>query len=619
MSDRAPHIDGLRTIAVALVIVFHAYPKILTGGFIGVDVFFVISGFLITGIIRRGCERGQFSFLRFYENRARRITPALALVLACSIAAGYWLLLPSSYYELAKEAIAATFFVPNILFWSQVGYFDKAADLKPLLHLWSLGVEEQFYLFWPLILFATARNKLLQISVLACITVASLVYCWLLTPIDQSSAFFLPMTRIWELSTGALLTFVPQAGSSSIKRNAAAAVGLIAIIGAAIALTPGSVFPGIVAAVPVLGSALVIWSRSTALSIAPLPYIGRISYPLYLWHWPVLFFFRNAEIEQPLTAIAISILLAIFTYHVVEPPFRRDRNGNARISAKWTFAASAAVALMSTPVWASSGWYSRYPADVASTLATANYDYGKDSRLYTCWLVDEKGPQQFAQECTLSTQSPSVLVWGDSHAARLYPGLHSEFKELSVWQLTRASCPPMNDPLRSERCRTSYSEILERISKNRPQTVVLFSACENYYGKWLPDSEHLAILRSTIKDLVDAKIEDIVLVGPAPRWKPDAPTVAYNAWLKTGTIPERATTDTSSTRLIDTQMKVLATETGARYYSILDNLCNAEGCRLRLPDEPGTLLSWDYGHLTTAGSKIVARSLRQSGAIATTN
>jgi peptidoglycan/LPS O-acetylase OafA/YrhL len=189
-------IDGLRAIAVLGVLFFHAGVPFLPGGYVGVDVFFVISGYLITGIILEDCRRGQFSVLAFYGRRVRRIFPALIVVLACSLAAGWFLLLPINYEMLSKEAFAAALFVPNFLFWSEAGYFDTMAALKPLLHLWSLGIEEQFYLAWPLTLLLVARQRILTIGILLTVTVFSFALGVYMTPKNAASAFYLPQFRI---------------------------------------------------------------------------------------------------------------------------------------------------------------------------------------------------------------------------------------------------------------------------------------------------------------------------------------------------------------------------------------------------------------------------------------
>jgi peptidoglycan/LPS O-acetylase OafA/YrhL len=423
---RAGHIDGLRAIAVVLVLIFHAYPQTLPGGFIGVDVFFVISGYLITGIILDAYRKDRFSFPGFYARRVRRIFPSLALVLLFSIAIGWFVLLPSEYLALAKEAIASSFFLPNILFWSEAGYFDAAGSTKPLLHLWSLGVEEQFYLFWPPVIYFAGRRPNALWAVLVGVTSASLIFCLFLTKSDPISAFYLPFTRIWELSLGGLLAASSSATPNKMYSSIAAVSGLAAILSSALMLSPQSSFPGLFAVVPTLGAAAVIWSRSDILSSNPLPYIGLISYPLYLWHWPLLFFARRAEFGSPRVMIALSFILAIASYELIEK--KLVQYFRLTSAAAFSGISLATAASFAAAVVFSSGVYSRYPKDIATVLATMNYDYGRDARLYTCWLTDERGPRDFGPICFAGDKS--VMIWGDSQAARLYPGLHANAPNL---------------------------------------------------------------------------------------------------------------------------------------------------------------------------------------------
>ena len=280
-------IDGLRAVAVLGVLFYHASVSAIPGGFVGVDVFFVISGYLITGIIKDDCLKGTFSFLGFYGRRARRILPALIVVLACSLAAGWFILLPPDYEALSKQAVASALFVPNFLFWSEAGYFDHNAISKPLLHLWSLGIEEQFYLLWPMILVGAARKRTLSISFLILITLCSFALCVYLTPRNSASAFYLPQSRAWELSLGALIAYVQPANARQSIRSTLSVLGLLVIAATMLLLNSNKQFPGYIAALPALGTGAVIWAgRDTiaakALSWKPITYVGLISFPLYL-------------------------------------------------------------------------------------------------------------------------------------------------------------------------------------------------------------------------------------------------------------------------------------------------------------------------------------------------
>ena len=289
-----PDIDGLRAIAVMLVVNFHAFPLAMPGGFIGVDIFFVISGFLITGIIARELSENRFSLIGFYNRRIRRIFPALIVVLAAVLVMGWLWMLPHAYAQLSSDVFASAAFAANFALMLQSGYFDIESAKKPLLHLWSLGIEEQFYLAWPLVLIIAARWRLRWLEIAGGIALASFAMNVALVGHDPVATFYLPVTRAWELLVGAVLALawarVDQSGTASNRR---ATIGLALIVLAAAVLNVDRAFPGWWALLPIAGSALLLsapasWVNRTLLGWPPVVWIGLISYPLYLWHWPLL-------------------------------------------------------------------------------------------------------------------------------------------------------------------------------------------------------------------------------------------------------------------------------------------------------------------------------------------
>jgi peptidoglycan/LPS O-acetylase OafA/YrhL len=342
-------IEGLRALAVTTVILCHAHLS-NPGGFIGVDVFFVISGYLITKIIEADIQHARFTLTAFYQRRIRRIFPALFVMFAISSAFAYMLLLPEELVNFGKSLMASAAFVSNIFFRSQINYFDVASEQKPLLHVWSLAVEEQFYIFWPLILVALnkmfgGQRKILLCAILFCI---SLLYSEYLVRHTPSAAFYLLPSRAWELALGAILAMsVKFWRLHRAPRHAAdlASLAGIALIGFAIfaydAITP---FPGLAALVPCVGAALVIGAGESAitlggrfLSLPPIVFIGRISYSLYLWHWPILVFAqlylaRVLRFDEKCWALSLMVLMAYLSWRFVEEPFRNLRlaAGNAR-------------------------------------------------------------------------------------------------------------------------------------------------------------------------------------------------------------------------------------------------------------------------------------------------
>ena len=321
-----PDIDGLRAFAVLAVVGFHAFPGLFPGGFVGVDIFFVISGYLITGIILKGREQGDFSYLDFYARRIRRIFPTLLLVLAATLVAGYFLLLADEYKQLAGHQIAGTLFYANWAFWREAGYFDVSAELKPLLHLWSLGVEEQFYLLWPLLLALLLRwPRQLGGAILALLILS---FAANLAGLQQypSATFFLPHSRFWELLAGAWLASRPPL--PGVLRAGLAWLGLALLLAGVFLLDRDMAFPGYAALLPVLGAAgLTAAGPGTApnrlLGRQPWVFLGLISYPLYLWHWPLLSFPRiltggEPDWELRLAVVLLAVLLAWLSYRYWE-------------------------------------------------------------------------------------------------------------------------------------------------------------------------------------------------------------------------------------------------------------------------------------------------------------
>ena len=352
-------IDGLRAIAVLSVVAFHAFPVWVKGGYIGVDVFFVISGFLISTIIFENLEKGTFSFGEFYARRIKRIFPALTLVLVASLIIGWLVLLPDELNQLGKHVVAGAGFVSNLVLWSEAGYFDNSADTKPLLHLWSLGVEEQFYIIWPLLLWLASRQHFSLFTLVILVALFSFTFNINAVSQDPVATFYSPLTRFWELLCGTLLAWyslhkaeflvgikkmlgkvVP---SSCIKRidskegrwlsNSFSAVGFLLLGYGFWSIDKELSFPGYWAVLPVLGAVLIIlagpeaWLNRKILSHRFFVWFGLISYPLYLWHWPILSFARIIHFDVPplkfrVLAVAVSILLAWLTVKFIEKPFR---------------------------------------------------------------------------------------------------------------------------------------------------------------------------------------------------------------------------------------------------------------------------------------------------------
>ncbi len=338
-----PDIDGIRAIAVLLVVFCHAFPHVFRGGFIGVDVFFVISGYLITKILIGDLSKERFSIKQFYVRRVKRIFPALIVTLGFILIAGWFLLIRSEFHTLGKHIVASSLFSENLLLWSESGYFDVSSELKPTLHLWSLAIEEQFYIFFPIILFLAHKFKLkyyYPILILAAISFAFNIYD---IRHDPTAAYYSPIGRSWELMIGALLAYI-HANETNILgsyKNVQSFAGIALIAIGAVITTPDKDFPGFLALLPTLGTFLLISAGQNAfvnrfiLSRPIVIWVGMISYPLYLWHWPFISFthivFGDLTFLKAMICIIASIVAADLTFRIIEKPFRVKGSAKKRV------------------------------------------------------------------------------------------------------------------------------------------------------------------------------------------------------------------------------------------------------------------------------------------------
>jgi len=337
-----PDIDGLRAIAVLFVVFYHGFPNKLPGGFVGVDIFFVISGFLISSILFASFKEHDFSFSEFYARRIQRIFPSLILVLVFCVIFGWFVLLFDEYKQIGLHVASGSSFISNFIFWHESGYFDGAAETKPLLHLWSLGIEEQFYIFWPVLLWAAWHKNIKFIYLTATTFFLSFFINLYLVQVDVIADFYSPASRAWELLAGGLLALymerqlIRDTRTSDFKSNAYSLLGFMLIVLSIIVIDKKFMFPGLWALFPVVGTVLIIlaspdcYFNKFLLSNKILVWFGLISYPLYLWHWPLLSFARILSDQKPsyllsLALILVSILFAWITYRYIERPIRFGR------------------------------------------------------------------------------------------------------------------------------------------------------------------------------------------------------------------------------------------------------------------------------------------------------
>ncbi len=647
-----PDIDGLRAIAILSVVVFHISPDWLQGGFVGVDIFFVISGFLISNIIFKSLQSGQFSFKEFYRHRIRRIFPALTLVLISCALYGWFRLMPAEYKQLGRHLVSSAAFFQNFRLKNESGYFDTESDLKPLLHLWSLSIEEQFYLLFPLIIWGAWRlnnNRLLTLVVLAGASFALNVRA---VHGDAVGAFFLPQMRFWELLSGAILAYfsgrdretpvlpsnVDAKAGVGVGRGASAhrcsldrvlmacpdglsVLGVLLLIASVVLIRKQMTFPGWIALAPVLGSLLVIragpeaWLNRVWLSAPPMVWVGLISYPLYLWHWPLIAFAKiewgeSLPPEVRWGVVLAGFLLAWLTYQFVESPIRSGRKG--RVVTSLLLTTAFAVLLPGLLITGYQGLGFRYPGLIPD-LQAGQLKFPVEWRGGTCGLDRAQDFDAFGKECfgadpantATATHKRSLLLWGDSYATHLYPGLqHVLSNQYEIAQLTTYACPPILGFVHKQRshCAHINQSILSHLQNQGYDTVMMAA---NWQGVGI---EGLAATLDELKRLARARI---ILVGPPPRWTKGLPRALFEVYLRDPAhpLPDRLAQGFSErTTILDAELETLARSKGIDYVSAWRGLCNAEGC---LALDRDAIVAFDQGHLTSSGSRRLISAVRK--------
>lgn len=641
-----PEIDGLRAIAILLVVFYHA-DLFVTGGYIGVDVFFVLSGFLITSLIRKDLERGRFTFRHFWERRARRIAPALIAVSIATLIAGYFSLLPAGLKALGAAATAQSLFSANIHYWRSTGYFGAAAEEMPLLHTWSLAVEEQFYIFIPVAMWAlyrlrrvTTRDRTFAFfTVTAVLSFGASLYCIGRWP---TTTFFLLPTRAWELLLGAIVPLLPlrSAATPKVFRELLSLLGLGLIVVPAFTYTKQTLFPGITAVPPCLGTAFVVWSneRDTdgvmptrvagALANRAMVAVGLISYSLYLWHWPFLAFGRYLQPvpfakDHNVAALALATACSLLSYKLVETPFRTRRLGKSPVAiSAYAVGGLAVVALVGVLFYVGNGLPARVPAQ-----ATAYASAAKSPTLNLELTAKDIAQKHLLSIGDESAAKPSVLVWGDSHAMSVVPAVDDFLRErkLSGRVATHSSTAPVLDWFkRNTKTGLNASAppfcnaVLEYVRAEAIPTVILAAYWTSYTGDPAIESsvtfsqaftktiETLAAMGTQIYVLLDVPLQALdvpAALGNAVRFQSDlTPFLAKPSAEseRDGFSPPVLTAvNNLGTKLIDPKPRFL--DASGTFYRVELN---------------GTALYRDKQHLTPTGARLmILPLLRQAIAL----
>lgn len=503
MMTYRPDVDGLRAVAILSVVLYHASEPAMSGGFTGVDVFFVISGYLITRLIAAEIDQGRFSIAAFYVRRTKRIFPALFVVLFTTLGLGAWLLTPTELASLGRSMAATAAFVSNIAFWQDTGYFDVAAEGKPLLHTWSLAVEEQFYVFWPLLLLLLARLRMHVRYVVPAVFALSFAISAYASYVHPPSAFFLLPGRAWELLTGAALALglVPVPRTESMRTMTAAA-GLASIGLGFVLFDRTTVFPGWAALLPVGGAALIIAAGEHGshavsrrlLATRPMVFVGLISYSFYLWHWPLLVLARvtmrgHLPPGVALAVVAAAFGLSVLTWKFVEQPLRAKGITVRAAPVLLRYAVVSLAAFAAGAITHQTRGFVRFAPEVIVRTEEARYDINPLSRRCLQW--QGQTGELPGSECMTGAETSGrrVAIWGDSHADSVAPGLasYASARGYATHQLTMAACPPLADVVvdgpgvNYAACAEFNRRVMEYVTTDPAVTAVVLTARWSLY------------------------------------------------------------------------------------------------------------------------------------------
>ncbi len=561
-SHYRPDIDGLRAFAVLSVVGYHAFPGWFRGGFVGVDVFFVISGYLISRIIFSSMATGQFSFIDFYSRRIKRIFPALILVLLSFILLGWWVMLAGEYAQLGKHTAAGAGFISNLVFWQESGYFDSTAISKPLLHLWSLGIEEQFYILLPLIIWFAYRNKFNAVYLIILTALISFALNIKLITMDVTATFFSPQTRFWELLFGSMLGWMSinnklHYSSTGLINNFQSVLGAALLVASGLLISDKSLFPGWWALLPVVGTSLLIgagphaWVNRVVLSRKFCVWFGLISFPLYLWHWPLLSFAYILENQIPTSIVrvgivALSIGLAASTYYFIEKPLRQGKGGAQLTSVLCGLMVLTACAGLF--IFKDQGIPNREVVQ-ANLRPTDGATYQQNPSVPCSDASAYPIVSSLCVKYVAEGSNRNIVLWGDSSAGAWLP-VFLDFaakNKISLFHIMHLSCPPILDARKTvfnfEESRKYCSdgktqhEVLRLIQDVKPEATVLIAAWNAY-----SDFSNREFITDSSSEMANAQSTKRVMSQKLPETLSElakiSKTVVFESWPMLATDPK---------------------------------------------------------------------------------
>ena len=619
-------IDGLRAISVLAVVLFHAGLRQLSGGFVGVDVFFVISGYLVGSHVLQEVDKGRFSLAGFYERRARRILPALFGMLLGVLIISILATTPSETVNVARSGLATLLFASNFFFLGQSGYFAPDSALQPLLHTWSLGVEEQFYILFPIAVWCLRKvlgpfRTRLAIAALAVISFAFSIPGGLHR---DAATFYLLPTRAWELLIGTLLAerIIPAPGSA-MARHVWGLAGLALILVAMFKYTSDTRFPGASALLPCVGAVLIIGAGTGGSSLVTrllssrlAIWLGLLSYSLYLWHWPVIVYLRRLTLPLgPLpvatsaaVVLALSLVLAWASWKFVETPVRSRLRFSVRAVCSFSAIAGVALACLFGFDLVTKGLPQRLPADARETASYLDYADTANTAMLEgqCFMTSRSSRKSYDKATCLHMVSdkPNVLLFGDSHAADLRPGLTSASSQFNLMQATASGCRPTitRDKVDERRCIELVDWVWNKFLDQHRVSRLILSA------RWY-ESDIPGLAKSL--DLAKQRRIPVTVVGPAPEYYFPLPLLLYSG-AQPGAPTDQAETlaklylDSGKVGL-ERKLRAAVKAHGGTYVSLLEELCSPKGCRL-WTQRPRPI-QFDRDHFTIEGSSIAAAAL----------
>lgn len=616
-----PDIDGLRAIAVISVILYHAefdfylfgnYINLFQGGFLGVDIFFVISGYLISFLLIDRIRNNSFTFTDFYERRARRILPILFLIIIVSFVAGWILMMANQFKEFAASSISSLFFLSNIFFFLTDNYFQESSALKPLLHTWSLSIEEQFYILFPPIIYFFLKNKIKIVKIFLILFFISLLFSSLLSFAYPQLNFYILPSRIWEILAGSVIAFLHSSNSKK-KRNSQ----LLTIVGFGLIILSLIFFnnkipsPSIFSSTAIIGTCLIIFYYNhnnfitRLLSNNFLVKIGLISYSLYLWHFPIFAFKKihstNLSNFDKIELFGLIIFVSLISFLFIEKPFRDKKIISTKFFVILLIGFFNILIITSFYIYKNNGIPKRYDPEVEK-LVNYQYDYSKLYQEGTCFIeLKNNFSSNFFENCKSDfiEGKKNLYLWGDSLAAHLLPGIKfMHEKDYNIFQRTVGGCNStgiFDESTEGAICKKINDFIFKEILNLKPSKIYIS-------GSWTEDD--VLILEKLLIKFKNVNLNNIYIVGSSPRWHDPLPKILLRIYKLKKNIPKYLYDDNHiATFKIDKKLRKLSEKYSVKYVSPVKILCKENySCLARVDENSNSILTWDENHFTEKAS-----------------